>query len=48
VLGVRMFAGAAFPGWSYFAGSLVAAVMWPVLTYMFKLPQRPTPDPDRV
>ena len=48
VLGVRMFAGAAFPGWRYFAGSLIAAALWPLLTYVFKLPQRPTPDPDRV
>lgn len=48
VLGVRMFAGAAFPGWRYFAGSLIAAALWPMLTYLFKLPQRPTPDPDRV
>ena len=32
VLGVRMFAGARFPGCSYFVGSFVAARMWPVLT----------------
>ncbi len=48
VLGVRMFAGAGFPGLRYFAGSLTAAALWPVLTYLFKLPQRPAPDPDRV
>ena len=48
VLAVRMFAGAAFPGFRYFIGSVTAAVLWPALTYIFKLPQRPTPDPDRV
>src|SRR3954468_1776389 len=40
VLAVRMFAGAGFPGYSYFAGSLTAAALWPLLTYLFKLPQR--------
>jgi len=48
VLVVRMFAGAAFPGISYFFGSLIAAALWPALSYLFKLPQRPAPDPDRV
>ncbi len=48
VLAVRMLAGAAFPGLSYFIGSLTAAALWPALSFLFKLPQRPTPDPDRV
>ncbi len=48
VLAVRMLAGAAFPGISYFIGSLIAGALWPALTYLFKLPQRPAPDPDRV
>ncbi|MCE9638703.1 MAG: rod shape-determining protein MreD [Betaproteobacteria bacterium] len=48
VLAVRMLAGAAFPGFSYFIGSLAAAALWPALTLLFKLPQRPAPDPDRV
>jgi rod shape-determining protein MreD len=48
VLAVRMLAGAAFPGISYFIGSLIAAALWPALTFLFKLPQRPAPDPDRV
>lgn len=48
VLGVRLFSGAGFPGYRYFIGSLTAAALWPALTYLFKLPQRPTPDPDRV
>ena len=48
VLAVRMLAGAAFPGISYFIGSLTAAALWPALSFLFKLPQRPAPDPDRV
>jgi rod shape-determining protein MreD len=48
VLAVRMAAGAALPGFSYFVGSLTAAALWPALTFLFKLPQRPAPDPDRV
>ncbi len=48
VLATRMLAGAAFPGFSYFIGSLTAAALWPALTWLFKLPQRPAPDPDRV
>jgi rod shape-determining protein MreD len=48
VLAVRMLAGAPFPGYGYFAGSLIAAVLWPILTFVFKLPQRPLADPDRV
>lgn len=48
VLAVRMLAGAGFPGVTYFIGSLVAAALWPALSTLFKLPQRPPPDPDRV
>ena len=48
VLAIRMLAGAGFPGLQYFAGSLIAAALWPALSFLFKLPQRPPPDPDRV
>ena len=48
VLAIRMLAGAGFPGPQYFAGSLIAAALWPALSFLFKLPQRPPPDPDRV
>jgi len=48
VLAIRKIAGADFPGFSYFAGSLIAGVLWPSLCFLFKLPQRPTPDPDDV
>ena len=48
VLAIRMLAGAGFPGLQYFIGSLTAAALWPALSFLFKLPQRPPPDPDRV
>ena len=48
VLVIRMLAGAGFPGFEYFLGSLTAAALWPALSFLFKLPQRPPPDPDRV
>ena len=48
VLAVRMLAGAGFPGLQYFVGSLTAAALWPALSFLFKLPQRPQSDPDRV
>jgi len=40
MLAVRMVAGAAFPGLAYFAGSLIAAALWPTATFLLLLPQR--------
>ena len=48
VLVIRRLAGADFPGFSYFAGSLIAAALWPVMCFLLKLPQRPNPGPDNV
>jgi rod shape-determining protein MreD len=48
VLLVRAMAGADFPGYAYFLGSIAGAALWPVLAHLLKLPQRPRPDPDRV
>ena len=48
VLLVRALAGADFPGLPYSLGSFVGAALWPLLTRLLKLPQRPRPDPDRV
>ncbi len=45
---VRALAGAEFPGYAYFVGSLVGAALWPPLAHVLVLPQRPRPDPDRV
>jgi len=45
---VRALAGADFPGFAYFLGSFTGAALWPALTLLLKLPQRPRPDPDRV
>ena len=40
MLGVRLVAGATFPGPMYFAGSLVAAALWPTTSFLLLLPQR--------
>ena len=37
---VRLAAGAAFPGISYFLGSAIAAALWPAVTFLLLLPQR--------
>jgi rod shape-determining protein MreD len=40
MLGVRMIAGGMYPGLPYFAGSLIAAALWPTATFLLLLPQR--------
>lgn len=37
---VRLAAGAGFPGWTYFAGSFIAAALWPAISFLLLLPQR--------
>jgi rod shape-determining protein MreD len=39
-LGVRLVAGAEFPGWSLFAGPLAATALWPALSWLLLIPQR--------
>jgi rod shape-determining protein MreD len=48
VLGIRIAAGADFPGFQYFTGSFVAGALWLPLGALLKLPQRPRLDPDHV
>ena len=48
VLGVRLLAGAEFPGYRYFLGSVVAGALWPVVSLLLKLPQRPRTNGDHV
>jgi len=40
MLGVQMLAGRVFPGFAYFAESLIAAALWPTVTFLLLLPQR--------
>ncbi len=39
-LSVRLFAGGGFPGPWYFAGSVISAVLWPLVTFLLLAPQR--------
>ena len=48
VLGVRLLAGAEFPGYRYFLGSFVAGALWPLVSFFLKLPQRPRHAGDHV
>lgn len=48
VLGIRMLAGADFPGFQYFIGSFVAGALWLPLGGLLKFPLRPKLDPDHV
>jgi rod shape-determining protein MreD len=43
---VRMVAGADFPGLHYFAASITAAALWPLLVILLELPQRSRLDPE--
>jgi rod shape-determining protein MreD len=40
VVVVRLAAGDAFPGWPIFVGPIVAAALWPAVTWLLLLPQR--------
>jgi rod shape-determining protein MreD len=41
VLFVRVFGGAPMPRFTYFASPLVGALLWPLLSMLLQLPQRP-------
>ena len=49
MLAVRLAAGDAFPGFAWFAGSAIAAALWPAATFLLLAPQRlpETVDADR-
>jgi rod shape-determining protein MreD len=46
VLLIRLAAGSDFPGYWYFFGSLIGGLLWPALSFLLKLPQRPRLDAD--
>ncbi|MBV8657893.1 MAG: rod shape-determining protein MreD [Burkholderiales bacterium] len=37
---VRLGTDHVFPGWSFFAGSATGALLWPLMTQLFQIPQR--------
>jgi rod shape-determining protein MreD len=41
ILGIRLLAGADFPGYRFFMGSFVGGALWPFLSMLLNLPQRP-------
>ncbi len=45
MLAVRLVAGGLFPGLAYFAGTFIAAALWPIASFLLLLPQR---RPERV
>jgi len=40
MVAVRVAAGGSSPGFAYFAGSVIAAALWPTATFLLLLPQR--------
>ena len=40
MLAVRLVAGGVFPGLAYFAWTLIAAALWPTVSFLLLLPQR--------
>jgi len=46
ILLTGLLAGANFPGWLFFLASITGALLWPLLSALLRLPQRPKPDPD--
>jgi rod shape-determining protein MreD len=40
MLAVRLSAGGSFPGGWYFAGSVISAALWPIVTFVLLAPQR--------
>ena len=46
VLGLRMVAGAAFPGWPLLLAPVLEALLWPLASVLLLAPQRRAPDPD--
>ena len=41
VIGIRMLAGADFPGYRYYVSGVVAGALWPLIAALLQLPQRP-------
>lgn len=48
ILVVRAAAGGEYPGWWYFAPSVVGALLWPVTRFLFAIPLRSRRDPGEV
>ncbi|HKX54172.1 MAG TPA: rod shape-determining protein MreD [Nitrosospira sp.] len=41
ILLAGLFAGSPFPGWNFFLGSIVGMLLWPLLSAILRVPQKP-------
>ena len=46
ILVIRLIVGGAFPGWLYFGSSVVAALIWPLVSFVLLAPQRRPAEKD--
>ena len=46
MMGIRLLAGGAFPGWTFLLAPVAESALWPVVSVLLLLPQRRPPDPD--
>ncbi len=46
-LGIRLFAGGSFPGWTLVLAPMLESLLWPVATVILLAPQRRAVDPDK-
>lgn len=45
---VRVIGGAPLPHWSYILGPVIAAMLWPVMSVLFQVPQQPRHSPSEL
>lgn len=48
ILLIKIYGGANFIGWWYFLASITGALLWPVLSIVLLLPQRPRPNSEKI
>lgn len=48
ILLIKIYSGANFIGWGIFLSSITGALLWPALSILLLLPQRPKPDPEEI
>ncbi|HEX8873578.1 MAG TPA: rod shape-determining protein MreD [Nitrosospira sp.] len=46
ILLTELLAGSQFPGWDFFLTSVIGMVLWPLISSLLRMPQKPRSDPD--